>query len=67
MFIVNAGDDQTTPADRSIRLYQMLRSKNVPAEMHIYSKGGHGFGLGVKGGAVTSWPDLFVNWLKDVK
>jgi len=62
-FIVATNDDKTTPADNSIDLYLLLRSNNIPAELHIYTFGGHGFGLGVKGGAVTSWPERFIDWL----
>lgn len=67
MFIVCADDDKTTPADMSIKLYEALRAVNIPAEMHIYAKGGHGFGLGVRGGAIASWPDRFIDWLKDME
>jgi len=67
LFFVNAGDDKTTPADNSIRLYQALRKANIQTEIHIYIKGGHGFGLGVRGGAVTSWPERFADWMREMK
>jgi len=35
----------------------------VPVEIRLYDKGGHGFGLGVQGGAVTNWPALFETFL----
>jgi acetyl esterase/lipase len=67
MFVVVANDDKTTPADQSITLISALRKNGVSAELHIFSKGGHGFGEGVKGGAVGLWPSLFVEWLKDMQ
>jgi acetyl esterase/lipase len=66
MFIVNAGDDRVTPAEKSVRLYQALLEAEIPAELHIYTKGGHGFGLGVRGGAVRSWPGRFAGWLGEM-
>ena len=61
-FLVHAWDDPV-PADSSVRYYQALRKVGVVAEMHIYAGGGHGFGLGVEGGPVTGWPELFSEWL----
>lgn len=67
MFIVCADDDQTTPAKNCIQLYQALHEAEISVAMHIYTKGGHGFGIGVKGGSVISWPDLYVDWLRDLE
>ena len=66
MFIANAGDDTVTRAANSIHLYEILQRHGIEAELHVYARGGHGFGLGVRGGAVTSWPDRFVDWLRDL-
>lgn len=44
-FLVHAGDDKTVPVANSIKFYESLVKQNVPAEMHIYQEGGHGFGL----------------------
>ena len=66
MFVVVANDDKTAPADQSIALISALRKNGVPSELHIFTNGGHGFGKGVKGGAVTAWPRLFIEWLKEM-
>lgn len=66
MFLVNTGDDKRTPAENSIRLYQALRGAEIQAELHIYTKGGHGFGLGVRGKAVASWIERFAEWLREM-
>lgn len=45
-FIVHATDDKSVPVENSLRYYMALKTHQVPAELHIYEKGGHGFGLG---------------------
>jgi len=47
-----------------VSFFQGLRAAKVPVEMHLFERGGHGFGLGVKGGAVAGWPSLFEAWVK---
>lgn len=42
-FIVHASDDKVVSVNNSIRFYEELHKKSIPAELHIYSKGGHGF------------------------
>ena len=44
-FLVHAEDDATVPVQNSIVFYQALHRHQVPAEMHLFPKGGHGFGL----------------------
>lgn len=61
-FLVHAGDDQLSPSN-SVRFYSALLDRQIPAELHIYATGGHGFGLGVQGGAVATWPDRFRDWM----
>lgn len=63
-FIVHATDDKTVPVENSLLFYQALKDNGVPAEMHIFPKGGHGFGLGIGRAEIESWPDLCIQWLK---
>ncbi len=44
-FLVHASDDEVVKPENSIVFYEQLIHHNVPAELHIYQKGGHGFGL----------------------
>jgi len=44
-FLVHAQDDDGVSPENSIVFYQALTAHHVPAELHIYQKGGHGFGL----------------------
>ena len=62
-FMVHASDDTSVSVENSIRYYQALIKHKVPAELHLYEKGGHGFGLGVK---ETSqfWTKDCENWLR---
>lgn len=66
MFIVHAGDDDERGAqpEQSQALYAALRKAGVPAELHIYAEGGHGFGARELDLPVSDWPDRFVEWLR---
>lgn len=67
MFLVNGAQDELTPADKCIKLYSALLERNIPAELHIYAKGKHGFDSGIgRGHSVASWQNSFINWLKDL-
>lgn len=61
-FLVHATDDKAVPVENSINYYLALKKEKVPAEMHLYENGGHGFGLGTKGTNV-SWPKTCEKWL----
>lgn len=64
MFIVQADDDKTVPPiDHSIRLYQAWKKAGISAELHIYSRGGHGFGMRKHNLPADTWPDRFRDWL----
>ncbi|GAA3928185.1 alpha/beta hydrolase [Hymenobacter algoricola] len=61
-FLVHAADDKTVPVRNSIRFYEACLSQGVPAEMHLYPQGGHGFGLTNKT-TKDQWIDRLQNWL----
>ena len=61
-FLIHAGDDGTVPVENSIRYYQACIKNKVPAEMHLYPKGGHGFGLNNKT-TDDKWFDRLINWI----
>jgi acetyl esterase/lipase len=63
-FLVHANDDKPVPPENSIYFYLALRKVEVPAEMHIYEKGGHGFGPGTGKGACSSWMVRCVDWMQ---
>jgi acetyl esterase/lipase len=66
MFIVNARDDRMTPAEKCVDFYALLLKAGVKAELHVFGKGSHGFGLGTGRGESTAlWPTSFAAWLRD--
>ncbi|MDP4223419.1 MAG: family 20 glycosylhydrolase [Bacteroidota bacterium] len=63
-FLVHSADDKAVPVMNSIRYFEGLQKNNIPAEIHIFQKGGHGYGLAPQGGTESSWPSLCMKWLK---
>lgn len=62
MFLAHAGDDRVTP-ENSVQLYLALKQAGVPAEMHIYASGGHGFGMRKSDKPCASWPQRCEDWM----
>ena len=66
-FLISTTDDFVSP-ENSILYFQACRENNVPVEMHIYEKGGHGYALKKKGlGPVETWPDRMEDWMREQK
>ena len=63
VFILHARDDKGVPVENTLMFADACRKAGVPVEMHLYDEGGHGFGLGVRGGVVTNWPSLLNKFL----
>ena len=63
-FLVFGDDDKVVPVENGVAFYLGLKKAKVPAEMHIYEKGRHGFGLGVGMGPVSSWPLRCTDWMR---
>ncbi|MBN1396509.1 MAG: alpha/beta hydrolase [Bacteroidetes bacterium] len=61
-YLTHAGDDKLVDVDNSIFYFEKLRHYSIPAELHIYQKGGHGFVFRHPG-----WMDPLFKWLKDLK
>jgi acetyl esterase/lipase len=64
-FFAHANDDRVSP-ENSVAMYLALRRANVPAELHIYAAGGHGFGLRPTGKPCATWPQRCEEWLRDI-
>jgi acetyl esterase/lipase len=64
-FLVHAADDAGVKVDNSIVFFQACQRAGVPAELHIYPKGGHGFGL-VNKTHPDRWMDRLGNWLTSI-
>lgn len=65
-FLVHAGDDGAVPVANSLLFYQALLDHHVPAELHVYPHGGHGFSLALGKGRVQDWTQLCARWLKEL-
>lgn len=63
-FLVHTSNDGGVPVSNSVQFYSALRKAGVPAEMHIYEDGPHGFGLARQYPLLSGWTDLCKNWLK---
>jgi pectinesterase len=61
-FLVHASDDGAVPVENSVRYYQACIKNKVPVEMHLYQKGGHGFGMNNKT-TDDNWLERLRNWL----
>ena len=62
LFIAIADDDNLVSPNSSARLYMAWHAAGRPAELHIFRRGGHGFGM-KKTGPVDAWIDLFGAWM----
>jgi acetyl esterase/lipase len=63
-YITHAGDDKLVDVDNSIFFYEKLRHSNVPAELHLYPKGGHGFVLRQP---PADWMAPLFKWMRNGK
>ena len=64
-FLFHTTEDKTVPAENSILFYLALKKTGVPAELHIFEKGPHGVGLALRDPALSMWPTLLANWLRE--
>jgi acetyl esterase/lipase len=61
--LIQAEDDPVDPVENTLVYYSALRKAGVPAEMHVYGKGGHAFALRPTESPITRWPQLVETWL----
>jgi len=62
-FLVHTDDDRSSSLG-AVYFYAGLKRHKIPAELHVYGNGGHGYGLRpIKGSNISSWPDHAGHWL----
>lgn len=61
--LIHAADDKGVPVQNSLALYEAMLEHDVPAEMHLYPEGGHGFALAIGQGHIATWPERVSEWL----
>lgn len=64
LFIAVTQDDGAVPADQSVAIFSQWTKAGLPAEMHVYEAGGHGFGMTTLGKPVDGWTNAFEAWLR---
>jgi acetyl esterase/lipase/lysophospholipase L1-like esterase len=63
LFIAVAGDDELGLLSYSLEIHHKWVAAKQPAELHVYEKGGHGFGFRQKGLPSDQWMDRFGEWM----
>jgi len=65
-FLLHAADDPAVPVRNSLLFYDALLAHNVPAELHIYPHGGHGFSFAFDKARVQDWTQICARWLSEL-
>ncbi|CAZ97321.1 alpha/beta hydrolase [Zobellia galactanivorans] len=66
-FLLHATDDKAVPVENSLAFYKALVENDVPATLHIYPTGGHGFSLGLKDPYLRTWTDNLCEWVRSLE
>ncbi len=64
LFFVHATDDSISAVDHSVTMYLAMKRVGVPAELHVYASGGHGFGVRKVAHPCATWTDRCTDWLR---
>jgi len=64
-FLLQAENDPVH-VENAVQYFMALKKAGVPAELHVYAKGGHGYGLRPTELPITHWPELATTWLKTI-
>lgn len=65
LFLLHTLDDAAVPVENSLELARAARAAGVPATIHVFDEGGHGFGLrGIEDKPVAAWPQLAMDWAR---
>lgn len=61
--VMHAADDASVPVENATLLFAALRTAGVPAALHIFETGGHGFGLrSLEKDPRAAWPGMTMDW-----
>jgi acetyl esterase/lipase len=63
-FLAQAKDDPIANIGNSLIMHDALKKAGVETELHVFDKGGHGWGMGTPGSEVAAWPGLFAAWAR---
>ena len=65
IFLAHGGDDIVSPPENSVLMYLALRRAGVPAELHIYARATHDFGVRKSDQPCSTWTEACANWLRN--
>ena len=65
-FLAHAKDDRAVKPQNSILMYEALQKNNIPSELKLYEKGGHGFGIGKESNDSSAWINDCKMWLTKI-
>jgi acetyl esterase/lipase len=65
-FLLHAENDNVDGPSHTLSYYEALKNAGVPAELHMYAEGRHGFGLRPTQFPITAWPRLVETWLQTI-
>jgi acetyl esterase/lipase len=66
-FLIHSQDDETVPVENSFLYFNALNKHEVPASLHVYPTGGHGFAFGTDRGTVEGWTKVLLDWLQSME
>lgn len=66
-FLFHAADDKGVPVQNSMMFANACLEHDVPVELHVFPKGGHGMGMALENPALSIWSGNLMNWLNDWK
>jgi len=65
VFLLHAQDDDVVPVGNALAMHAAALRAGVPASLHVFPHGGHGFGTRGATGALARWPQLALDWIQE--
>jgi len=65
--LIHSGDDEGVPVQNSLTYYKALLKNGIPAEIHVYPYGRHGYSLAIGRGHLATWPDRVLEWIRYIQ
>ena len=65
--IIVQAEDDPVHVENAVVYFMQLKKAGVPAELHVYAQGGHGYGLRPTALPITRWPKLVETWMRTIK
>jgi acetyl esterase/lipase len=65
LLIFHASDDRVSDPEHSVMMYLAMKKIGVPAELHVYESGGHGWGVRKLGHPCEGWSERMLEWLRN--